>query len=189
MDVWIGAGGEVRFREGGESIRFGLFFSEDAPPGSLEALVYVHVPTFLIEQRPTLSWARTQGSEAEGGYMVPLPWWNVRVTPDGDRPPSLPLPQRIDQRPGAVAVPSPRRVDRFNIRYLLHDVDTLVRSKARHTNVHRRAGVFEGVEVVPRLSPLCQRRYGQVKLLDEEPFGRHFRQHIRVGSATRISLQ
>ena len=84
MDGWIGAGGEVRFREDGEPIRFGLFFSEDAPPGSLEPLLYVHVPTFLIEQRPTLLWAREEGSVAEGAYMVPVPRWNVRVTPDGD---------------------------------------------------------------------------------------------------------
>jgi hypothetical protein len=84
MDGWIGAGGEVRFREDGEPIRFGLFFSEDAPPGSPEPLLCVHVPTFLIEQRPALLWAREEGSTAEGAFMVPVARWNARVTPDGD---------------------------------------------------------------------------------------------------------
>lgn len=84
MDGWVGVHGEVVFREDGDPISLKLFASEDAPVGSPEPLLYVYVAAFHLIERPMLAWVPEDSLDAEGGYMVPLPRWNARVSVDGD---------------------------------------------------------------------------------------------------------
>jgi hypothetical protein len=79
-DAYVGVPGRASyFGDGKENRQFTLWSKKD----EREPFLYVYVPRFRVDHDHSLEIVCERASEVESGFMVSMPRWESKVTPEG----------------------------------------------------------------------------------------------------------
>jgi hypothetical protein len=79
MDDYIGIPGRAPYVQGSDIRQFTIWSKKDGREPSL----YVYVPSSRVDHDPSLKLVCEQAIKVDSGFMVTVPRWDSKVTPEG----------------------------------------------------------------------------------------------------------